>query len=59
MTDVGPAALMVTISTILASTVFFFGYFDPMRLLGMMMIVGLALAFIGDVLVLRGLSKDS
>ncbi len=58
VTQVGPAALLISLSMIATSAVFFFGYFDPMRTLGLMLIVGVALAFLGDVWILRGLSQD-
>jgi uncharacterized protein len=57
VTDVAPGAFVVTFCMIVTSTVFFFGYFDPMRTLGLMMIIGFALAFVGDVWILRGVSS--
>lgn len=54
---IGIAAFLVAFFMVLESTVFFFGYFEPMRLLGLMMMIGIALAFLGDVWILRGLSE--
>ena len=55
---IGIAAFLVAFFMVLESTVFFFGYFEPMRLLGLMMMIGIALAFLGDVWILRGLSEN-
>ena len=55
LTRMGPASWLVAIGTMAASSVFFFGYFAPMRTLGLMLIAGFALVFFGDVFVLRSL----
>ncbi len=57
--DIGPAALIVALAGAFMFTSFFFGYFEPMRILGGAMIVGIALVFIGDVWILRGLMDFS
>ncbi len=54
---VGPAVLAISICMMMASSVFFAGYFDPMKNLGGLMILGIFLGYVGDVWILRGLSK--
>ncbi len=56
VSKMGSAAFLVAFFMICESTAFFFGYFEPMRLLGLMMMIGIGLAFLGDVWILRGLS---
>lgn len=59
VSNIGPASLIVTICTVLAASTFFAGYFDPMRMLGLLMMTGLILSFLGDILILRGISRSS
>jgi len=58
VTNMAPASLLIAVGMVLACSVFFFGYFAPMQTLGLMMIVGIILSFIGDVWILRGLSSS-
>lgn len=53
LTAMAPAATLVSIAMMLVASVFFFGYFEPMKLLGLMLIVGFVLSILGDVWVLR------
>ena len=50
------ASFLVSIGMILACSVFFFGYFDPMKSLGGFMILGFILSLIGDIWILKSLS---
>ncbi|MCB0422745.1 MAG: hypothetical protein KDD61_17225 [Bdellovibrionales bacterium] len=50
-------SLVVTLATGLACSVFFFGYFDPMKSLGMMLIIGIFLSVFGDIWILKGLTQ--
>ncbi len=54
---IGTASLLVTCGTVLATGVFFFGYFDPMRTLGLLMMLGVFLSAFGDIWLLKGLLK--
>lgn len=54
-----PMSLTITMATCLAASVFFFGYFDPMKSLGAMLITGLILSLFGDIWVLRGLTQTN
>lgn len=56
--QVGHASLLVFIGTILACSVFFFGYFDPMKNLGGFMILGFILSLVGDIWILRSLNTN-
>lgn len=48
-------AIVTAFAMCLAASVFFFGYFAPMKTLGGLLILGFSLSVIGDVWVLRGL----
>jgi predicted RND superfamily exporter protein len=52
-----PAAFLVTIGMILLTTIFFFSPMWPLQRLGGLMMIGFLMSWIGDVLVLKGLTK--
>lgn len=53
--EISQAPILVTIGMVLSASIFFFGYFEPMRTLGFFMMMGFILSLFGDVWVLKGL----
>jgi predicted RND superfamily exporter protein len=56
--QLGDASLILTISMIAITAIFFFSEMAPLVKLGGIMILGFTLGYIGDVFVLKGLLKD-
>jgi predicted RND superfamily exporter protein len=51
----GTASVIVTLSMMTLACVFFFSYFAPLRILGGLLILGFAMALLGDLWLLKGL----
>lgn len=57
VSQLGVASLLVTIAMVFVTVIFFFSPMWPLQKLGGLMILGFWLSWVGDVIILRGLTK--